>query len=580
MQRRRRAATPRLVILLVAGLTTVAASAVVGPSARAESPTIPATPYIVNGDTAPIADHPYYVQVFATVDGVGTFFCGGSVVASRIVLTAAHCVDGIDRAEVIVGSDRLGRGRIIGVRRWATAGYDPSTGRNDIALLHLRAAARVRPITVVGPASLHRWKGAGHTFTVVGMGCTEYAGDVCNGPAGGPSNVLRRADIESRSDSACDRDLALWGGIDSRSMLCAGQLSDPFGSHNAPNACYGDSGGPLVVDGPGGAPRLVGAVSWGGNNCGDYPVAYARVAAFRSWLAGQGVPVERDPFSPGPAPDLDDTATPVPGDFNGDGSTDLLMFGPGAARDRIRLGNVHGRFQSGPLIDLPGTTAPVVGDWNGDGRDDLFLYEPGVAPDEIRLATGQGFTAGPAIDISGSYQPVAGDFNGDGRDDVLLYAPGGAVDQLRLGTPLGRLGSGPAISIAGTFTRALVGDYNGDDIDDIIWFAAGSDGDLMRLGRTTGVFANGPQLSIGTTVTPVVGDYNGDGRSDIVWFDPAGPDLLREATPSATFTTGPEVVVDGGFTPVAGDVDADGASDLVWFRAGAASDKLWLANPA
>jgi secreted trypsin-like serine protease len=572
-----KAPTRRVARCIAIGVMSTASAMV--PTAVSADET-PASPYIVNGNLASISQYPFYSQVFATDDGFGTFFCGGSVVAARIVLTAAHCVIGVDRISVIVGSDHLASGHTIRVTRWVTQGYNPDTSQNDVALLHLSAATTAPPIKIVGPNSDYRWQGDGNQLTAIGMGCTEPLSSVCNSPSGGPSPRLRHAPVDSRTDSGCDADLAIWGGIDARSMLCAGRISDPFGSHNAPNACYGDSGGPLVVAGPSGSMRLVGAVSWGGVNCGDYPVAYARLARFRSWLASEGVPIERDPFDPAPAVDVEWSATPLPGDFNGDGNTDVLWFGSGAVTDRIRLGNIYGKFQSGPLIDLPGVTAPVVGDWNGDGRDDLLVYEPGVTPDQILLSVPGGFTFGPAIDLNGTYTPVPGDFNGDGRDDVLLYAPGGAAaDQMRLGTPLGRLGSGPAISIVGTFTRAIPGDFNGDRIDDIVWFASGSAGDLMRLGRPTATFTSGPAISLTTSAVPVVADFTGEGRDDIAWFDPNGADLLRESTATAGFTTGPEIVVDGNFVPFGGDFDGDGTGDVFWYRSGSASDKVWLGNP-
>lgn len=556
--------------------TSIGAVAPATPWAAAEpiSPT-PISPLIVNGEIASIVDHPYYAQVFAYLGANGSF-CGGSIVAARIVLTAAHCAFGFSRFEVRVGSDRFLGGQLVAVTR-ATIhpGYDPETAENDLALLHLATPVTNR-ISVIGPASDHRWVGDGHSLTVVGMGCTEPIRSNCFGP----SDDLRRASVESRSDAACDGELAVFGGIDASTMLCAGLLSDPFGSHNAPNACFGDSGGPLVVAGHDGRPRLVGAVSWGGATCGDYPVAYARLASFRSWLRSNGVPVERMPFRGGPVVNVGITATPIVGDFNGDRRDDVIWYRPGTGADQLKLATEAGGFIAGPAINIDGVFVPAVGDFNGDAIDDVFWYRPGTATDSIRLGRASGvFRAGPPIDIDGIFVPVGGDFNGDRRDDVLLYGTGASPDQLRLGTPLGRLGSGPPTIVAGTFSVGVAGDYTGDGIDDIAWYASGDDPDLVRRGTPTAEFSGGPPLTMGGAFTPLGGDYSGDGRNDLLWFDGVGDDLLREMGANQ-FVTGPEVRVNGAYQPFSGDFNGDGTADVFWYRPGTASDALWFGIPA
>jgi secreted trypsin-like serine protease len=531
----------------------------------------PITPLIVNGEIAGIADHPYYAQVFSYSATSGSF-CGGSIVAARIVLTAAHCARGFTRFEVRVGSDLfLGGQRVDVLRATIHPAYEPATARNDLALLHLAAPVANR-ISVIGPASDYRWLGDGHDLTVIGMGCTEPLRSDCTGP----SDDLRRATVRSRSDAACDSELAVFGGIDARTMLCAGQLSDPFGSRNAPNACFGDSGGPLVVAGHDGRPRLVGAVSWGGATCGDYPVVYARLANFRAWLRSNGVPIERMPFRRGPAVNVGITATPIVGDFNGDGRDDVIWYRPGPSGDQLKFGSPTGGFVTGPPINIDGVFVPTPGDFNGDDIDDVFWYRPGIAADSIWLGRTSGlFRSGPAIDIDGIFAPVAGDFNGDGRDDVLLYGASSSPDQLRLGTPLGRLGSGPPTVVAGIFAVGVPGDYTGDGIDDIAWYAPGSDPDLVRRGSPTGEFRSGPPLTMGGAFRPLGGDFNGDGRADLLWFDGFGEDLLRDMGANR-FVVGPEVRVDGAFEPFTGDFNGDEVDDVFWYRPGPAGDTMWL----
>jgi hypothetical protein len=62
--------------------------------------------YIVNGQRAVVGAWPWQVQLFAIYprDVNAYFFCGGSLVSDRWVLTAAHCTTGLDG---FVGSDIL-----------------------------------------------------------------------------------------------------------------------------------------------------------------------------------------------------------------------------------------------------------------------------------------------------------------------------------------------------------------------------------------------------------------------------------------------------------------------------------------
>ena len=539
----------------------------------------PSAPLIVNGSSASISAYPYYAQVFATVDGQGTFFCGGSVVAPTVILTAAHCVDGVDRISVITGSDDLGRGRVVRALRWVTPGYRPATSQNDIALIHLARRVSARPIAVVGPGSDYRWQGAGHTFEVAGMGCTFAFQSTCNS-GGGPSEVLMRATIQSRSDGGCNSDLAIWGGIDRRSMLCAGEISDPFGSHNAPNACFGDSVGPLVVEGPAGVPLLIGSVSWGASTCGDYPVAYARLANFRSWLRAQGVPIERDAFDPGPAAHIDWDLVPIPGDFNGDGRSDILWFEPGAAAHRLRVATRTASFLTKPAVSFAATRPPLVGDFDGDGRDDVLVDEPGLDDDVMLRNRVTGWVVGPRPKLADATKVVVGDFDGNGRDDVVRYNAGSSADELRRGTVTGALRAGPTLVVNGTYDEAIVHDHNGDGVDDVLWFGANTATDALRYGTRTLEFRNGPAVVIRGDASPIVADFSGDGRDDIAWFDPAGEDVIREAATITPYLLGPEFVIDGALVPIAGDFDGDDVGDILWYRPGIPAERMWLGNPA
>ena len=111
----------------------------------------------------------------------------------------------------------------------------------------------------------------------------------------------------------------------------------------------------------------------------------------------------------------------TPGDYNGDGQTDILVtFGGDQHLSNAYTGYVLARSMgsefdssisgSGPSV---GPTAPITGDFNGDRRTDVFL--PGIA----YVSTGKGFKP---FSHPGFGQTIeTGDFNGDGMSDLRLF---------------------------------------------------------------------------------------------------------------------------------------------------------------
>ncbi len=540
------------------------------------------TPYIVNGDVSESGAYPFFAQMFITINGHRWFNCGGSVVAPKVVLTAAHCVYQLRptaNVSIVVGSNGLDVGRRIRVVSWAKhSRYDPNTIRYDIALLRLAEPANVAPIKIVGPSSDYRWVTEGTPLKVIGMGCTEPEYDICMSDSGEPSPELREATVAKRSDVDCYFELLDWVDGDQKTTLCAGNSSVPAESHTSPNACYGDSGGPLMVDGPAGAPLLVGTVSWGAEDCGDYPVAYARLASMRAWLVSEGVPVDRKPFREGPAATIGDVAFPLAGEFNGDGISDIFWFGAGDATDRISLGSADGSFRSGPPANIGAATPPVIGDFNGDGRDDLLFYGPGPATDSLILSAFGGYIAGPPLTINVEGNPIAGDFNGDGRSDVVYFAAGSASAVLRLGTKAGGFKGGPAVAITPDYDGGPPGDFNGDGIDDILWYDPALGIDTMAYGRTDATFVPGPSFEFNADGYPLVADFTGEGRDDILFYSEDGEDLLFESRYNKRFTRGPEIVVTEPYWPFAGDFNGDNVGDVFWYGPSSLADKLWLGN--
>lgn len=265
-------------------------------------------PRVVGGQTTTIEQWPWQVAVAEPPssggDGFDRFFCGGSLVAPTIVITAAHCVytftlpvgctdlDGFDFGpedfSVIAGRTTLSsnQGQELPVEEVyyfvnqggtavAEAQTDPGQGDAlfdcetfewDVAFLELAqpAGAPAAPIKLAGADERTTWEPGRDAF-VTGWGTTSEAGS--------PSDTLRFAKVGIIDDATCGSAPVYGSGFHPQTMLCAGVLA------GGTDTCSGDSGGPLSVPLHGGAQRLVGATSWG-EGCArpNKPGVYARLA--------------------------------------------------------------------------------------------------------------------------------------------------------------------------------------------------------------------------------------------------------------------------------------------------------------
>ena len=191
-------------------------------------------------------------------------YCGSVVVADGWVLTAAHCVVGESRANVVVGMPDL----------WEKTGtahssqniyihpnYHEKTLRWDVALIKVPESGQLSPI----PLETEEAE-AGARARVAGFGLTEEGGH--------GSTELMEVGVEVTDESVCERAYPDGSDLDyhPESQLCAAApLKD---------SCNGDSGGPLVSRG-----KLIGLVSWG-EGCArpGKPGVYTRVSAIAPWV--------------------------------------------------------------------------------------------------------------------------------------------------------------------------------------------------------------------------------------------------------------------------------------------------------
>ncbi len=114
--------------------------------------------------------------------------------------------------------------------------------------------------------------------------------------------------------------------------------------------------------------------------------------------------------------------SPITGDFNGDGKTDIVT--DGAFYLSTGTGLVQTAY-SVPAYWTPsmGAVPVVTGDWNGDGKTDIAVTSNvSPYPLEIYLSTGTGFSlAGTIATPAGvAFQQSVADWNSDGASDILV----------------------------------------------------------------------------------------------------------------------------------------------------------------
>ncbi len=541
------------------------------------------TPYIVNGRPTTIGVRPYQVAVLNMPRGDTNYkrlYCGGSVVAPTIVITAGHCTfDSItppsqgmpgsavptspsDLRVLVNTASLLSGGQSIAVTSIVRhPNYHPEIDEtlNDVALLRLATPVTAAPIAIIPPQSDYRITLPGAVGTVSGWGCFDTAaqcGLLSDYPTG-----LRIAALALHSNPYCTSIYARFHvNFDGVKSLCAG---DPSASATAPGPCFGDSGGPLTVPGIGGHDLLIGLVSWG-VVCGGTPTAFTRITTYRSWLESHGVPVAPAPFGATTGPLMHAGAHPIAGDFDGDGHSDVLAYVKGATPDVIYRGDASRHLHAGESTTINGGYEPIVCDTNHDTKQDLILYGPGVLPDSALFGADQpgSFTHAPILTINGSYKPLSGDFNHDGVCDILFYGPGAFPDELVLGDGTGHFVPAPVSQVNGIYAP-FVGDFNGDGFDDIYWYSPSGHSSEWVAGP--GGFHSTVPPSPGPGFTPVAGDFDGNGRTDILWYGlGATPDALWNST-STGFHRINDIAINGIYATAVGDIDGDGKDEIVWY---------------
>jgi trypsin len=200
---------------------------------------------VIGGTVAPNRRYPYAVSL----QYAGEHFCGGSLIAPDIILSAGHCNGeysiGLSTYNAVVGRYDLDKGWIgesLKVRKEIRhPDFDDFTVDNDFNIVVLNSPVTKTEVFVNlnVDASIPE---VGDPVTVFGWGDTDSADDILE-----PSTVLMETNLTYISNQRCEKSSGLlntqfgetftdMAGAVTSNMMCASAVGR--------DACQGDSGGP------------------------------------------------------------------------------------------------------------------------------------------------------------------------------------------------------------------------------------------------------------------------------------------------------------------------------------------------
>merc|ERR1711890_75852 len=222
---------------------------------------------IVGGVEATPHQFPWQVGLF--FDG---YFCGGSIITSKHILTAAHCADGVFKHTVVIGAHDIRASDNLEISAYSPTvhpEWSSSTLSNDLAILELdeeidfdslNGWARTNCLASSGDFS-------GQTALISGWGR----------PSDSSSSIaryLRYVTAPVMSQSECE---SYWGNLN-EGVVCI----DTTGGHGS---CNGDSGGPMSI--PGAKYNQIGIVSFGSASGCEIgaPAGFTEVTKYIDWIS-------------------------------------------------------------------------------------------------------------------------------------------------------------------------------------------------------------------------------------------------------------------------------------------------------
>ncbi|CAF0923262.1 unnamed protein product [Adineta steineri] len=206
----------------------------------------------------------------------GRHICGGSLINTNWIISAAHCVTSTLPTAYIwyCGGHELQVNetytQVVHTKRVIPhSAYDSQLIRNDIALFEL-----ISPVILTDYVLPVCYPSINDTYEHEISMATGWGTPIIGGNL---SNVHMEVEMPILTDTACKDKYRQFGNmLDITTQICAGRKEE------GKDTCQGDSGGPLIVRHTDNDWYLIGLTSWG-LGCGEGGV-YTRTSAYRDWV--------------------------------------------------------------------------------------------------------------------------------------------------------------------------------------------------------------------------------------------------------------------------------------------------------
>ncbi|RZC38657.1 brachyurin-like, partial [Asbolus verrucosus] len=228
---------------------------------------------IIGGKSAYAGQFPFAAAINVQTAN-SKFFCGGTLISNRWILTAGQCVDGAVLFTIHLGTNNLVeddsyRVTVATSEYVINPNYNPLTLENDIGLIELRMpidfSNYLRKIDFLASSNLVE------SSLLMAIGWGQTSDEIAE-----LSDDLKWVGVSSITNRECQ--MTYGDQINENTVCIVGNFNE--------GSCYGDTGSPLLQDIGKGYIMHVGIASFvSGNGCESTdPSGYVRTYPYTQWI--------------------------------------------------------------------------------------------------------------------------------------------------------------------------------------------------------------------------------------------------------------------------------------------------------